>query len=186
MFGGVIFVVASQPWYWHYGTSTSTIVPEPICANQLLHHREHWDEANTPRSWLLHGSKTIPELNWNTVVSKRIFQNTPFTFCAKIDKSCRKKLQVKLKQVAKSYSTIVPEPICANQLLHHRKPELGTANLNSIAQPQIPQNSNRWSATANPQVCGTFAVIFCTSANDFSLPQTWTANFFHFFAWFDK
>ena len=61
--------------------------------------------------------------------------------------------------------------------------ELGTANLNSIPQPQIPQNSNGWSATANPQVCGTFAVIFCTSAtaNDFSLPQTRTANFAVFF-----
>ena len=51
---------------------------------------------------------------------------------------------------------------------------LGTANLNFSPQPQIPQNGNGWSATANPQVCGTFAVIFCTSAtaNDFSLPQT--------------
>ena len=67
-------------------------------------------------------------------------------------------------------------------------PVLGTANLNSIPQPQIPQNSNGWSATANPQVCGTFAVISCTSAtaNDFSLPQTWTANFAAFFSWFDK
>ena len=47
---------------------------------------------------------------------------------------------------------------------------LSTANLHSIPQPQ---NSNGWSASANPQVCGTFAVIFCTSAtaNDFLLPQ---------------
>ena len=46
---------------------------------------------------------------------------------------------------------------------------LGTENLHSVLQTQIPQNSNGWSATANPQVCGTFAVIFCTSAraNDF-------------------
>ena len=43
-------------------------------------------------------------------------------------------------------------------------PVLGTANLNSIPQPQIPQNSMRYSATANPQVCDRFAVIFRTSA----------------------
>ena len=67
-------------------------------------------------------------------------------------------------------------------------PVLGTANLNSITQPQIPQNSNRWSATANPQVCGMFTVIFCTFAttNDFTLGQTSTANFAAFFSWFDK
>ena len=43
-------------------------------------------------------------------------------------------------------------------------PELGTANLNSIPQPQIPQNCKRCSATANPQVCDRFAVTFRTSA----------------------
>ena len=43
-------------------------------------------------------------------------------------------------------------------------PELGTANLNSIPQPQIPQNCKRCSAIANPQVCDRFAVTFCTSA----------------------
>ena len=42
--------------------------------------------------------------------------------------------------------------------------ELGTANLNSIPQPQIPQNCKRCSATANPQVCDRFAVTFRTSA----------------------
>ena len=36
-------------------------------------------------------------------------------------------------------------------------PELGTANLHSILQPQIPQNCKRCSATANPQVCGNFS-----------------------------
>ena len=41
---------------------------------------------------------------------------------------------------------------------------LGTANLNSIPQPQIPQNCKRCSATANPQVCDRFAVTFRTSA----------------------
>ena len=40
----------------------------------------------------------------------------------------------------------------------------GTANLNSIPQPQIPQNCKRCSATANPQVCDRFAVTFRTSA----------------------
>ena len=39
--------------------------------------------------------------------------------------------------------------------------ELGTANLNSIPQPQ---NCKRCSATANPQVCNRFAVTFRTSA----------------------
>ena len=43
-------------------------------------------------------------------------------------------------------------------------PELGTANLNSLPQPQIPQNCKRCSATANPQVCDRFAVTFRTSA----------------------
>ena len=42
--------------------------------------------------------------------------------------------------------------------------ELGTANLHSIPQPQIPQNCKRCSATANPQVCDRFAVTFRTSA----------------------
>ena len=65
---------------------------------------------------------------------------------------------------------------------------LDTANLRSISQPQIPQNSNGWSATANPQVCGTFAVIFCTfaSANDFLLLQTRPTNFAVNFSCFDK
>ena len=43
-------------------------------------------------------------------------------------------------------------------------PELGTANLHSIPQPQIPQNCKRCSATANPKVCDRFAVTFRTSA----------------------
>ena len=42
--------------------------------------------------------------------------------------------------------------------------ELGTANLHSIPQPQIPQNCKWCSATANPQVCDRFAVTFRTSA----------------------
>ena len=37
---------------------------------------------------------------------------------------------------------------------------LCTANLHSIPQPQIPPNSNGWSANANPQVCGNF-LHFC-------------------------
>ena len=43
--------------------------------------------------------------------------------------------------------------------------ELGTTNLYSIPQPQIPQNCKRCSAIANPQVCDRFAITFRTSAN---------------------
>ena len=53
--------------------------------------------------------------------------------------------------------------------------ELGTANLNSIPQPQISQNCKRCSATANPQVCDRFAVTFRTSAT--ANATSATANF---------
>ena len=49
-------------------------------------------------------------------------------------------------------------------LPHRLFAELGTANLHSIPQPQIPQNCKRGSATANPQVCDRFAVTFRSSA----------------------
>ena len=39
MFGRVIFAMAPQPWFSHYGTSTSTVAAEPLHTNQLLHHR---------------------------------------------------------------------------------------------------------------------------------------------------
>ena len=37
---------------------------------------------------------------------------------------------------------------------------VGTANSRSILPPRIPQNCKRWSATAVPQVCDTFAIVF--------------------------
>ena len=47
---------------------------------------------------------------------------------------------------------------------------LGTANLHSIPQPQISQNTTGWSAAANPQTCSNFCPS--ATANDFLLPQT--------------
>ena len=46
---------------------------------------------------------------------------------------------------------------------NHGRAVLGTANLHCISQPQTSQNGNGWSATANPQVCGTFAEFFSLS-----------------------
>ena len=46
---------------------------------------------------------------------------------------------------------------------NHGRAVLGTTNLHCISQPQTSQNSNGWSATANPQVCGTFAEFFSLS-----------------------
>ena len=61
-----------------------------------------------------------------------------------------------LKKLFVQYNTSLPSSAAVESFTA----VLSIANLNSITQPQIPQNSNRWSTTANPQVYGTIVVIF--------------------------
>ena len=62
------------------------------------------------------------------------------------------------------FVSLLSAVVCDSSFYYVHLSELGTANLNSIPQPQIPQNCKRCSAIANPQVCDRFAVTFCTSA----------------------